>query len=282
MSGDVRNGMALDVCIVATRRPDLLRRTLRSFDAGVFANFRIERIIANIDPAFGSVADEAACIEIIKGYDADARITTPETAGFAAAVARVWAQTTTDIVLHLEEDWLLHKAVNFPDIRILLDEPTVAQVSFNHANKNWDHRRKGPYCYARAPVRVLGFEMPFKRRVPQFLTGPSFFKGSFLRRCAGLLNPNFDPEKQFACGVTPDLERYVADFKNLIVGVSPDYHIEDIGRAWREERGIRKQLVGWQSIWLDPVPAHPTGRPQGAPVVANSDRETNIEPHDPT
>lgn len=247
-----RNGMALDVCIVATRRPDLLRQTLRSFDAGVFRNFCVERIIANIDPAFGSAADEAACIDIIKGYDADARITTPETTGFAAAVARVWSQSTADIVLHLEDDWLLCRPVTLDIVRALLDQPAVAQISFNHANKNWNPARKGPYCYARRPKTLLGLKMPFKRRVPQFLTGPSFFKGAFIRRASALLDARFDPEKQFSCGVNPALEACVANFSNMILGEPPDYYIEDIGRRWREERRIHKQFIGWQSIWLDP------------------------------
>lgn len=247
----------IDVCVVATRRPDLLQRTLHSFDDGLFGNFSIARIIANIDPAFGNAEDQEECVRLIKSYDPDATVTTPEQAGFAAAVARVWSQSTADIVLHLEDDWLLRKPLHPSNIAPLLENRSIAQISFNHANTNWDRRRKGPFCFTRKSIVISGLKMPLKTKIPSFLTGPSFFKGSFVRAAALLMDPKFDPEKQFCRGVNKPLEKYVYPFKNLILGTEPDYYIEDIGRAWRKERNIVKHVVAGQSSWStsEPNPA---------------------------
>ena len=240
----------LDVCLVTTRRPDLLAQTLDTFDEGLFKHFRIRRIIANVDPLFGTADEQRECVALIRRYDPDAIITQPSDAGFAAAVARTWAACTTDIILHLEDDWLLKRPVHPTDLEEMVVDRRVGQTSFNHAGKDWSQRRKGRFCYTRGGrYTAFGVRLPFKQRVPLFLTAPSFLAGEFARCAATLMNPNFDPEKQFCRGLNPLLEAYVRPFKNLILGKNPDFYIEDIGRAWRERRGIVKHLVDGQSSW---------------------------------
>ena len=258
----------IDVCLVAARRPDLLERTLQSFHGSLFANFDIGRIVANIDPVFGSLEDERECVRLIRHYDPDALVRTPAQAGFAAAVAWVWSSGSTDVILHIEDDWLLRRPVFPADIRPF-DDAVVGQISFNHANKNWDISRKGHDCYLNRRVSIGGVELPIKRKVPLFLTCPSFFRGSFARRASELMDPNYDPEKQFCRGVNPRLEAFVRPFRNRILGHPPDYYIEDIGRQWRVQRKIEKQIVDWQSVW-DWTPEEPAavGRPEDFPAAA--------------
>ena len=50
--------MNADLTIIATRRPDLLVRMLDSFSRQVFPQVRIENVIVNIDPVFGTVEDQ--------------------------------------------------------------------------------------------------------------------------------------------------------------------------------------------------------------------------------
>ena len=250
MSANRLRSAELDVCLVATRRPDLLAQTLSTFEEGLFRHFRVTRIIANVDPLFGTAKEQRECVALIRRYDPDASITQPGGAGFAAAVARTWAASTADIILHLEDDWLLKRPVHPADLEAMVRDRRVGQVSFNHAGKDWSQRRKGRFCYTRGRrYTAFGVRLPFKHRVPLFLTAPSFFAGDFARHAAQLMNPNFDPEKQFCRGLNPLLESYVLPFKNLILGENPDFYIEDIGRAWRERRGIVKHLVDGQSSW---------------------------------
>ncbi len=250
MAVSIPRSTLVDVCLVATRRPDLLAQTLASFDEGLFRHFQIRRIIANIDPFFGTLADQQECVRLIRQYDPDALITQPVEPGFAAAVARTWSASTSDVILHLEDDWLLKRPVHPADLEEMLEDRRIGQLSFNHATKDWSLRRKGHFCYTRGQrYSAFGVRLPFKQKVPLFLTAPSFFSGEFARGAAALMDPSFDPEKQFCRGVNPTLEAYVHPFRNLIVGENPDFYIEDIGRAWREARSIVKQVINGQSFW---------------------------------
>ncbi|MBZ5758885.1 hypothetical protein LAV84_00285 [Rhizobium sp. VS19-DR104.2] len=244
----------IDVCIVATRRPDLLERTLRSFHANLFSAFRIRRIIANIDPLFGSEADQERCIAIIRQYDPNALISLPERPNFAKAVASNWLASSTDVILHLEDDWLLNRPVRPDHLHAFVDYPWIGQISFNHANKRWDVRKNGSFCYALKHFRLIGIKCSIGQKKPTFLTGPSFLRGSFAHRSAELMDFALDPEKQFCRGVNRPLERYAAQYRNLIVGEIDAYYIEDIGRSWRKERNIVKQVVAGQSYWTGTAP----------------------------
>lgn len=240
----------IDVCVVAGRRPELLRTTLESFERNLFRNFRIARFIVNIDPIFGSAEDETACLDVIRAFAKSATVSTPTVPNFASAVGRNWEQTTSDVILHLEDDWVLKKQVLDDDVAWFDKDEYVGQISFNHANKNWDARKRGHFAYARRRLKVFGLPTPFKTRFPVFTTSPGFLRGTFAREAARLLHPAFDPEKQFYKSVNPSLEAYVMPFKNRVIGDLNDYHIVDIGREWRNQRNVQKTMVNWQSQWV--------------------------------
>lgn len=240
---------SIDVCLVAGRRPELLRATLESFERGLFRNFRICRFIVNIDPIFGSDEDLRNCISVIRDLANDALITTPETSGFAAAVIRNWGMTTSDVIFHLEDDWLLHRAITSEDIAPFDNDPSLGQISLNAKEKNWDTRLKGDVAYRRRHFRLFGIPTPFRRKMPIFSTSPSFLRGSFARTAAGLMDPTFDPEKQFYRQVNAPLEAFVASYKNKVLGNGPDFPAIDIGRDWRDQRNIEKLVVDSKSVW---------------------------------
>lgn len=242
--------LKIDVCLVAGRRPDLIRATLDSFNAKLFQNFTVGRFIANIDPIFGSVDDQARCIEVIRSFFPAAHISEPAEPGFCAAVKRNWAATEADVIFHLEDDWLLHRTIAPPDIAEFETVPRIGQICFNHAQKRWDVRNRGPFEFGRRRKKIMGFPTPFRTRRPRFTTSPGFLRGSFARACAALMDEKFDPEKQFFKGVNQPLEAFSDAYLNMVIGDAPDYMITDIGRAWRLHRGIEKSLVDCQSVWV--------------------------------
>ncbi|GGE04662.1 hypothetical protein GCM10011390_24550 [Aureimonas endophytica] len=246
----------------------MLSRTLASFEAGLFRHFRIRRVIANIDPVFGSFDEGEDCARILRDLDPDAEIYCPKASGFAAAVARTWLNSRTELILHLEDDWLLGRTVAPDDILPRFADAAVGQVSFNHANKNWDIPGKGPFCYIKRSRRMLGVALPFKVRMPNFLTGPSFLRGDFARAAARRMDPQFDPEKQFCRGLNPVLEAFVAPYRNLILGEMGAYYIEDIGRDWRAARGIEKRIVAGRSVWHASPDLCPPGAASDQPRLA--------------
>lgn len=47
----------IDVTLICGRRPTLLGQTLESFSEKLFKNFKINRVVVNIDPFGGDVSD---------------------------------------------------------------------------------------------------------------------------------------------------------------------------------------------------------------------------------
>lgn len=241
--------MKIDICIIASRRPDLLVRTLASFTARMFRHFEVDRVLVNIDPIFGDEVSHRETVEIVRTYFPAAAIFEPETANFCKAVQRVWSATTGEFVFHLEDDWLVNRDIEPNDIEGMFSIRNVMQVSLNTAEKNWSIERRGKYSYTRRKMIFFGRTIPIKKKFPIFSTSPSFSSGEFLRQASRKMNPDFDPEKQFYKGVNPALEEYVRPFRSIIFGEGPNFPITDIGRQWRDERKITKRIIDSASSW---------------------------------
>lgn len=238
----------IDLCIVATRRPELLAATLNSFHDKVLRHFEIGIAHLNIDPVFGTPEDQMACVDIVRSHFPDAVISEPQHPGFCAAVARLWSTTTSDYVFHLEDDWVALREMG-EDILEPFADPSIMQVSFHTADQNWDIRRKGHFHRRNEYSRLLGLKIPLFRTFPKFTTSPSILRGTFARRCAEMMDLSRDPEKQFYSGVNATLEHYVAGYRNYIFSPEKTPVIRDLGREWREQRNIRKVITNGTSIW---------------------------------
>lgn len=244
--GDAK--VKIDVTIIAGRRPELLRATLDSFSHRAFAHHDVQNVFVNIDPIFGDEADLGACVEVVRRYFPSPVIFTPFDAGFGSAVKRLWSSTTSGFVMHLEDDWL---ALDDIDSRIeaCFESENVKQASFHTANQNWDIARRGYLHRRRRYTTILGIKLPLPRTYPKFTTSPSVIEGNFARMSAVLMDPLFDPEKQFYSGVNSALERAVACYDNYIFSPDRKPIVEDTGRTWREERGISKNIRNATSFW---------------------------------
>ncbi|MCG5481218.1 MAG: hypothetical protein KK478_19615 [Ensifer alkalisoli] len=240
--------MKLDVTIVAGRRPELLRATLDSFFHRALAYHDVQNAFVNIDPIFGNEADADACIKAVKDYFASPVIFTPDKAGFGAAVKRLWSRTTSDYVMHLEDDWLVLEEIDSRVEACFLSKQ-VKQVSFHTANQRWDIVRRGNCHRRRRYMTFMGIRFPLPSTYPIFTTSPSIIDGQFARMSAELMNPTFDPEKQFYYGVNSPLERAVAKYDNFIFSPNRRPLIVDTGREWRGERGISKNIRNGISVW---------------------------------
>lgn len=241
---------SIDLCIVATRRPDLLAQTLASFQEKIFGTLDLSGAYLNLDPAFGSVEDHRACVEIFRSHFPDSVIFQPKSAGFCAAVARLWAATSADYVFHLEDDWIALRDMG-GEILAPFKDPAITQVSFHTADQNWDIRRKGHFHRRNEYARLFGIKIPLFRTFPKFTTSPSILRGGFARHCAGLMDLSRDPEKQFYAGVNPALEAYVAPRRNYIFSPEARPVIKDMGREWREQRHIQKVITNATSTWRE-------------------------------
>lgn len=241
--------MRADLCIVATRRPDLLSRTLSSFGQFIFPKLDIAKVIVNIDPVFGDASDQIVTEEIVKSHFPGAIISTPKSAGFAAAVARVWRETEAEYVLHIEEDWLALK-----------DPGDFAAPFARHANLAQSlfymasHKNTVGLRSKFRRRKLLGVPVPWTHRpVPHIGTSPGLYHGEFVRNSARLMDPSLDPEKQFSCGRNVALEQYAAQFDTYIHSPDGGHVIADLGRDWLAQRGIKKEIVCGAVSWSDPT-----------------------------
>ncbi|WP_426230675.1 glycosyltransferase family 2 protein [Pararhizobium sp. DWP3-4] len=243
------HSLTIDLCIVLGRRPDLLQRTLESFERDVFPNFVFQNVFVNIDPIFGTEQDERDCMHLVKLCFPSAHFFRPEKPGFCAAVKRLWSHTLSDYVFHLEDDWV---ALDRLDKQLMepFHDPHVMQVSFHTADQHWDIARKGHLHQRNEYARVFGVNIPLFRKFPKFTTSPSVLRGDFARQAAGLMDETRDPEKQFYSGVNAPLERLAKPNKNFIFSPQQKPVIRDIGREWRDNCRIKKVVQDATSIWV--------------------------------
>lgn len=226
--------MELDVTIVATRRPDLLRQTLQSFERNLLRNVGVGAAFLNIDPIWGSEADDHEVEQLVRGLrPRRLEIRRPDSAGFGAAVKWLWSKPQSHWFLHLEDDWLLQREVSARLLRRRLAADRFAQISLLRRADGW----KKSVHYSK------------------FTTGPSVMLSAFAHRASELMREELDPEKQLYSGTNLRLEAEVSRFRRRYLGsrFTPSY-IVDIGRPWRASRGIEKSLVHGASVWREEEP----------------------------
>ncbi|MEJ0013499.1 MAG: hypothetical protein WDM94_12940 [Bauldia sp.] len=216
--------------MVATRRPQLVELTLRSFHLNLLRRLRAPRLIINIDPAWGSEEDDREVERICRQYFEVVDIRRPEVPGFGAAVRWTWSEVATEWFLHLEDDWLLAWRINPDHLATQLNDLRVGQVQLSNASRRrrW---RLTPHVIA---------------------TSPGFIRRTFAEIAVDHMDPALDPEKQFYQGHNPVGAAALSAYRTRFYGgpFTPQL-MRDTGRMWRKVRGLRKRVVEGASIWVD-------------------------------
>lgn len=240
----------IDVTMTATWRPELVFRTLDSFQRELFKS-RMKsdmRLIINIDP-IGDKQDR--CDEIMylaKDYFKDVYAFCPEQAHFGQAVVRIWEKTESELVFHLEEDWEMMYKADFDQMQdcFRFDKNLVhlrLSVFRSTQNvKNWKYFYEWNGRYFQCPDEYRG--------TVGWCGHPSLNRGDFIRFCAKNMDPSLNPEKQIKGRhpvIGPEIEK--RNFGSFIMPHSPA-NIRDIGREWRVKHGFHK--IGnqeWFTNW---------------------------------
>lgn len=194
----------IDIVTTGLIRPELLDLTYKSFLNGI-SNLPPVRIIINIDPLGGSCANQS--IEVVKKYCNNPIIRTPSTPSFMEAIKWCWSQVESDYFIHLEDDWILNKRVDFNDWRNSLNKDDIAQSVL---------LMKKPEQY------IYSFR-------------PHLAKSSVCKLVADLPEKG-NPEKEIA--------RLVTQYGLRSVTYGGAYCITDTGRKWAKHLGLIKQDQG--------------------------------------
>lgn len=103
----------IDVVTTAIRRPEILELAYRSYFNGGIRGLPRVRIILNIDPI--GAGDTDVIIEIASRYASEVVVRQPDESNFAAAINWAWSHVESEYFLHLEDDWLLSRPIDFSD-----------------------------------------------------------------------------------------------------------------------------------------------------------------------
>lgn len=216
----------IDLTMTATRRPDLIAITLASFQENLFERLPVRTFFLNIDPIWGSEEDGDRVEEIAKSYFTTV-VRRPAEASYGGAVKWLWQQPETEWFLHLEDDWILSHKISLKRLRQQMGMPGVVQIAI----ANWTRLQR-------------------RRKRPVIGVGPLFASSKFARHAGVLMNPDLDPDKQFRNGTNPALSMAARELRSVYFGgpFTKSTAI-DIGRDWRDKRGIEKQIIDGAAVW---------------------------------
>ena len=232
--------MMIEIITTATRRFNILSKTLLTFGFNLFGGFKDVKMIINIDP----VGKDNLCdiTDIIhSAFKERIIINTPETASFPKAFKWCWANTTADYVLNLEDDWELLQPVDLLHmIHIMEFDPSLASLRLpwksqdEESMKNWKYFFPWNGFYYKCPEELI--------RSVGFCGHPSLLRGEFVRNCAPLLSDNYNPEKQFHNRVNTPLMQEIDKWDFGVLRTEDRQPaIADIGRKWMVENGFNKK-----------------------------------------
>ena len=221
---------SIDLTMTATRRPELVATTLASFSTNLFERLPVRTFFLNLDPVWGSTEDDAEVERIARSFFSDVRVRRPETPSYGGAVKWLWSQPQTEWFLHLEDDWILSHRLNLRRLERQMAGPGVVQIKI----ANWSRLRR-------------------RRKPPMLGLCPLFARRDVAALASTLINPDLDPDKQFRSDTNEALRNAMSSYRAVYFGgvLTPETAI-DIGRDWRDSRGIQKAIVDGASVWSKP------------------------------
>jgi hypothetical protein len=209
----------IDVVVIATLRPEILEITLNSFYHKLLKNFDV-RLIVNIDPIGNKKYTQQDVINVCKTYFSNVVSRTPRTPSFSKAVLWCWQQISSELFLHLEEDWCLKSKVDLNTLVAPFQNKRVVSVRFNIT-------RNVKFKVVDSQVIASGISL-----------NPSFFRSTFIKEKIKKYDTNQDPEKQIRKNINSTL---FLNPKFILYGKRNEKALViDIGKIWRQQMGLDK------------------------------------------
>jgi len=240
----------LDVLITATKRPDVLAKTLDSFKRNLFKDAPVT-VFLNVDPV-GSNCDPQVLLEIVLAYFPNVVWRNPAVPDFAKAFKWCWMKSSSDWVFHLEDDWELVRPVDLGKLISILEKNkdlALLRLPFFYSGedsmKNWNKF---------FPWNGEFYECPKEMRQGVGFCGhPSLIKGEFVRSIAPHLSEESNPEKQFH-HINTKVINEVLKWRYGVYGVpiSPPF-LKDLGRKWMVQNNLKKKgskafFTTWEEV----------------------------------
>jgi hypothetical protein len=211
------------ICFTMTvcMRPEILEQCLGTFDNFINGGLSRYDVIANIDPAPSrDNKKKEKTISILKHYFASVKYRHPDSPNFASAVKWIWASARTPYIFHLEDDWILRREIDIPDIlRKFKRKSELIQVKFRKFRK-WhrnfpDYYSLSPSIISRKLFNIASLNMRIDKNPERQLR---FYNKMKIPR----------PKYGKTIMVLPDINS------------SWDRMVRDIGKGWSKDENIKK------------------------------------------
>lgn len=243
----------IDITMVSTIRPSLLKRTLDTWCEHMLTDTSRYRLILNVD-AIGEQYDPTYIVDMAKSYfpNITYNINT-EDCSHSKAFKWCWDQVESDHVLLIDDDWELLRPVDVDDMINKMDSidnlanlrllkvpiPKInCKSSFKGITYNSVCIFGSTYAYINDILVVSG------KKYNQMTINPSLFNGSFVKQVRPYLDVNKDPELLVKMrGDSRELEDLIMNNWEIGMYVKPGEknYIKDIGREWMKANGVKKK-----------------------------------------
>lgn len=205
----------MDLLIVSGRRPDLLEKTLSSIKDKINVDF--SNVLVNIDPWAGGEKDHKLTKSVILKYHPGAVVNEPIEPNFCQAVKFLWSNVKSNNAFHTEDDWV------------------------------WNQKFTEDYFVnGLKQVGMFRFVTKENHGYDRYGTSPCIITKEFAHAASKTLDITKDPEKQV--GYNVELSTLV-ETHGVVCMHDKGISAVDIGRDWRENRGIAKEFVDGNSVW---------------------------------
>lgn len=220
--------MQINFTITATCRPEILRRTLTSFNENLRGiDLSKQMVFLNLDPAPASaVFRRQEVVNIASEFFQYVKVLYPDQPSFPAAVKWCWMQPFSKFFFHLEDDWALLRPFSIsPMIHLLENEPSLSCVTL----RAYSHIRDERICLS-----------------------PGLFRTFHAMQMAGRMTTTANPEKQLRPTTPGNPE---GDRHGHYVGTQisdEDSHgplVSDLGREWMRVNNVEKEIPVHFTKW---------------------------------
>lgn len=243
----------IDITMVSTIRPGLLKRTLDTWCENMLTDTSRYRLILNVD-AIGENYAPTYIVDMAKSYfeNVTYNINT-DNCSHSQAFKWCWDQVESDYALLIDDDWELLRKVDIDDMiekinavdslaNLRLLKVPVPDINCKSTFKGVKYESVNifgsTYAYVNDVLVVSG------NKYNQMTINPSLFRGEFVKQVRPYLDVSKDPELLVKLrGECKELEDLIRDNWEIGMYIKPgeQNYIRDIGRDWMKANGIKKK-----------------------------------------
>ena len=239
--------MQVDIAMTATRRPEILRRTLTSFTENFFGTTDDFRLIINIDPV-GLDIDSNEVVAVCREFFDNLIVNCPGAADYNTAFRYTYGRCESEIMFHLEDDWIVPYPVDMKKmLQIMIDNPDLALLCLSAFPSGGDSLSR--WDVYQFPWNGQFFECPKNHRRKVGSCGhPAFISRKFITKTLPLMGPRHNPEAQFH--VVGPIAEIVVDWRfGVFIEPNSPPNVVDIGREWMDKNGWQKNSDKTHTVW---------------------------------